>query len=138
MKRHHEVLVEELMTTAVISVKAADPLEIARQQMELAGIRHLPVVDESQQVIGILSNRDLLRASRGKHSSRVGDHMTIDVVTVSPSSSAAEAATRMQELKIGSLPVVGEDQRLIGMITETDFLGVAARTLRGFDPIDRS
>jgi CBS domain-containing membrane protein len=134
MRRHREIRVEELMTTAVIAVRAGDSLEAARQQMEMAGIRHLPVVDDAQQVIGILSDRDLLRAVGG----RVGAHMTSDVVTVSPSSSAADAATRMQELKIGSLPVVSDDQRLVGMVTETDFLAVAARALRGLAPLDRS
>ncbi len=138
MRRHHDILVEDLMTTAVIAVRAHDSLEMARDQMELAGIRHLPVVDESQQVVGILSNRDLLRAARRHHGGKVGDHMTVDVVTVSPSTRAAEAALRMQELKIGSLPVVGEDQRLIGMITETDFLAVAARALRGLDLLERT
>jgi CBS domain-containing protein len=133
MRQHRDILVEDLMTTAVIAVHARDSLETARTQMEMAGIRHLPVIDDSQQVIGVLSNRDLLRAGQG----RVGEHMTVDVVTVSPATSAADAATRMQELKIGSLPVVGEDSRLIGMVTETDFLGVAARALRGHDLLDR-
>jgi len=130
--RHH-ILVEDLMTTAVIAVHARDSLETARTQMELAGIRHLPVVDDAQQVIGILSNRDLLRAEKG----RVGEHMTVDVITVLPSMRAADAATRMQELKIGSLPVVGDDARLIGILTETDFLGVAERALRGHELLER-
>jgi CBS domain-containing protein len=129
----HNILVEDLMTTAVIAVHARDSLEAARTQMEMAGIRHLPVVDDAQQVIGILSNRDLLRAGEG----RVGEHMTVDVVTVLPSTRAADAATRMEELKIGALPVVGDDARLIGILTETDFLGVAARALRGHDLLER-
>jgi CBS domain-containing protein len=137
MRRHHEILVEDLMTTAVIAIRAGDSLDLARDQMEVAGIRHLPVIDDRQQVIGILSNRDLLRASRGRAHGRVADHMTTDVVTVPASLSAAEAASRMQELKIGSLPVVSDDQRLIGMVTETDFLAVAARALRGVDLLER-
>ena len=128
-----QILVEDLMTTAVIAVHARDSLEAARNQMELAGIRHLPVVDDAQQVIGILSNRDLLRAGEG----RVGEHMTVDVVTVLPSTRAADAASRMEQLKIGALPVVGEDARLIGILTETDFLGVAVRALRGHDLLER-
>jgi CBS domain-containing protein len=133
MRHHNEILVEDLMTTAVIAVRASDSLELARDQMEVAGIRHLPVIDDAQQVVGILSNRDLLRARKG----RVGDHMTVDVVTVLPSLKAAEAASRMRDLKIGSLPVVNEDQRLIGVVTETDFLSVAANALSGHDLLER-
>jgi CBS domain-containing protein len=132
MKR--SIRVEDLMSTAVIAVKASDALDLARDQMEVAGIRHLPVVDEHQQVVGILSNRDLLRAGP---KGRVGEHMTTQVVTVLGSARAADAAARMQELKIGSLPVVGEDQRLVGIITETDFLGVAWRALCGLSLVEQ-
>ena len=57
--------------------------------------------------------------------------MTRAVRTVRATTPAHEAATLMIEQKIGCLPVVGEDEQLVGIITETDFLEVAARALRG-------
>jgi CBS domain-containing protein len=127
-----DLRVSDLMSTAVISVKASDTLDHARTTMEVADIRHLPVVDDKFHVVGVLSNRDLLRAAsrRGAAKLRVGTLMTREVVTVHPRTGAAEAAARMLERKIGSLPVVGEDEILVGVVTETDFLRLAERALR--------
>jgi CBS domain-containing protein len=123
--------VDALMTTAVISLHARDPLSRAREEMETASIRHLPVVDDSNHVLGILSDRDLLRASSRRASTPVALLMTREVVTVRPSTPAHEALAMMMELKIGSLPVVGADEQLVGVITETDFLAVAREALQG-------
>jgi CBS domain-containing protein len=84
------------------------------------------------RVSDLMSNRDLLRAAgkRGGSKVRVGTLMTHEVVTVFPSTLAAEAAAKMLQYKIGSLPVVGEDEVLVGVVTETDFLRFAQRALR--------
>jgi CBS domain-containing protein len=63
--------------------------------------------------------------------------MTRGVRIVRPSTPAAEAAALMIELKIGALPVIGEGEQLVGVITETDFLAVAHQALSGM-PLDRA
>lgn len=135
MKRKRTHTVEDFMSSAVISMKETDTIRSAEWEMNMAEIRHIPVVDQRNHVIGVLSNRDLGRAL-GQAESKpipVAGVMSRSVLTVRPSTPAHEAATLMLEHKIGCLPVVGDDEQLIGIITETDFLRVAEKALRGVD-----
>jgi CBS domain-containing protein len=129
--RLQDLLVGELMSTAVVSIKEDDLVTRANVRMKFADVRHLPVVDAGAHVVGILSNRDVMTALAGHGRRRaVGDVMTRPVVTIRADEAASEAAARMLEHKIGSLPVVNEDRQLIGVITETDLLRVAHQALR--------
>lgn len=125
------VRVEKLMTTGVIAVRDTDTVGKADSEMRTADIRHLPVIDRDSHVVGIVSNRDLLRALGAKDGCfrRIGEVMTRDVATVHPQMPAHQAVEIMLERKIGALPVVGDDGVMIGIITETDFLGVAHQAL---------
>jgi CBS domain-containing protein len=125
MKRN-SVTVEDLMTTSVIALKATETVERAREDMELCAIRHIPVVDDRNHVIGIVSDRDLVRAHPSRH---ISELMTRSVRIVRPETPASEAASILIDSKFGSLPVVGEDEQLVGILTETDFLMVAQRAL---------
>src|SRR5262245_55961317 len=127
------LLVEDLMSTAVISLKESDRLGRAQLEMHIAEIRHLPVVDGRNHVVGILSNRDLIRAigKSDRMAVPVAEIMTRTVQTVRPTTPAHEAADMLIQSKIGCLPVVGEDLALVGIITETDFLTAARDALRG-------
>jgi CBS domain-containing protein len=116
------------MTTAVIALRARDSARIARDNMKAAEIRHLPVVDDRNHVVGILSDRDLMTCA---DLTRIADVMTRRVRTVRPDTPAADAVALLIEHKIGSLPVVGTDEQLIGVITETDFLSIAQQALVG-------
>ncbi len=122
--------VESLMTTGVVAVKDSDSLAEADQAMRTAAIRHLPVVDAKGHVVGMVSNRDLAPVKRAKKEHRVGEVMSRDVITVRADSDAADAADVMLEKKIGALPVVGSQEELIGIVTETDFLEIARSALR--------
>ncbi len=114
----------------MVAVRGSDSVLQAEEQMSVADIRHLPVVDERHRVIGILSNRDLMRVGRKKRKElRVGDVMTRDVATVRPFTPAHKAATIMLERKINSLPVVGDEEQLVGIVTATDFLTIARDAL---------
>jgi CBS domain-containing protein len=126
--------IEELMTTGVIALKESDTVGGADEQMKVADIRHLPVVDDHHHVVGIVSNRDLARTlanPKGKQK-RIAEIMTRDVLTVRSEMPAYRAAEIMIDRKIGSLPVVGDDGVMIGIVTETDFLAVAHKALHGF------
>lgn len=115
--------VESLMSTALITVRDTDTIALADAEMKLGSVRHVPVVDEKQNLVGILSSRDVLEAmARGKKSVRVGEYMSRHPVMVSPDTPAQEALDLMLEHRFGSLPVVGSDGHLMGIITETDFL----------------
>jgi CBS domain-containing protein len=135
MKRKSQRKVEDFMSTAVITLKETDTLSAADLEMKLAEIRHMPVVDKKGHVVGVVSDRDLLR-----HVTRTDDKpvpiasiMSRRVRTVKPDTSASDAAAILLEHKIGCLPVVGEGEQLVGIITETDYLVIAEQALRGVD-----
>lgn len=136
MNRKRLPRVEDFMTTAVITMKATDTLSRVDLEMKLAEIRHIPVVDENNHLLGVVSDRDVLR-SRARFGEeaplRIADVMTRKVRTASPSTPAHEAASTMLEHRIGCLPVIGDSEQLVGIVTETDFLVVAKRALAGHD-----
>jgi CBS domain-containing protein len=132
--RRTELRVADLMTTAIVTVKASDNLTSARAEMEVGVIRHLPVVDDRNTLVGVLSDRDVLHLrATNKH---VADVMTRDVITVSPDAPAIEAASIMLDHKISSVLVVDDAGTLVGVVTQTDYLEVARRALLGI-PLER-
>jgi len=128
-----DLSVSDLMSTALMTVGPRDTVERADLDMKLAGIRHFPVVDERNHLIGVVSDRDLLRAFGSPEIKRVviKDIMSKKVQTVSEETAAVDAVEAMLEHKIGCLPVVGDDGHLVGLVTETDFMLVAFRALNG-------
>ena len=126
-----ELKVSDLMTTALVTVKEAEPIGLADTAMKLGQLRHVPVVDGHGHLVGILSARDVLAAlARGKGSAPAAEHMTRRVISVGPDTPAAEALDLLVENRFGALPVVGEEGELIGIVTETDFL-LASRDMFG-------
>jgi len=127
------------MTAEVTSLFRDDELTLANDIMRLGRIRHLPVLDrETQQVVGVLSGRDLYQSALVEalglggagHRSllktlRVEEVMTEDPVTVAPDVSLRDAARLMLERKLGCLLVVA-DGLLVGILTEADFVALAA------------
>jgi CBS domain-containing protein len=128
--------VSEYMVREVVYLRRADTVLHAREVMALGDLRHLPIVDETLHVIGIISDRDVLAAlATGERKTVVGEIMTHPVHTVTATTPAHVAVARMLSQKIGALAVVSdEDPRLVGIVTETDFLVVAQRALAGNAP----
>lgn len=133
------VRVRDVMRDAPKTLGRNDQLTLADDVMSAARIRHLPVLDEDGRLCGILSQRDMFRgalaaalgygtAAQRKMLSMlvVKEVMTTDVVTIHPDASLAEAAKLMLERKVGCLPVI-EAGRLVGIVTESDFVALAAR-----------
>jgi acetoin utilization protein AcuB len=123
------------MRRSPITVAGSDTLDQAMKTLETWRIRHLPVV-EGDRLVGIVSDRDLKKAApspfdleaaeefvRLTSGVTVSEVMTREVVTISPYTPIEDAAALMGEKRIGALPVVQEG-RLVGIITETDVLGV--------------
>ena len=132
--------VRDVMTPDVTTLQRNDKLTLADDIMRLGRIRHLPVLDEDGQLAGILTQRDLFRGALakalgyGERAQRqlmdtlvVKEVMTSEVLTTTPDTPLAEAAKVLVERKIGCLPVV-DGGRLIGIITEADFVALATRT----------
>lgn len=121
------------MSTALVTVRAHETITSANAEMQVGVIRHLPVVDDRGRLVGVVSDRDLLHVRGAK---RVSEVMTRDIQTVRPETSAADAATIMLDNKISSVLVVDEADTLVGMVTQTDYLDLARRSLLGL-PLER-
>ncbi len=137
--------VARLMKSAVLSLPATASLDTAWSYLEEAGIRHLPVADPQGHLVGVVSQRDLLRArdlmraaDNRRQPLRLGDVMHTEVLKVPPELPAHEAAAMMIEHKIGMLPVVDAEDHIVGIVTETDFLEVAREALLGVEPSQRA
>ena len=126
--------VKERMTRNPATVKPEDGLQDAIWKMERGHFRHLPVVDDSRKLIGMLSDRDirLIRPSLafvGKDdamvqlwSIAVQQAAVFDPVKVRHDTTLKEAAELMLRWHVGGLPVVHDEGKLIGIITYTDLL----------------
>ena len=125
--------VKNIMTAEVVTLKVDEELSLASDIMTLGRIRHLPVV-EGDHLVGIISQRDLFKASLASvmsHDFReTRDHlkeitikevMVRNVETIDPEAEIHDAGLMMLKKKTGCLPVV-QNENLVGMLTETDIL----------------
>ena len=124
----------QIMAHEIITVHPSDVIDLAAQMMNWEYIRHMPVEDDEGKLVGVLSHRSLLRAMskrrNGDDVPAVRDVMNTDPVTVTPETSTIEGIRLMKLRRVGCLPVVdGADGRLVGIVTETDFLNIAGRML---------
>lgn len=116
----------ELSSRAVVSVAPEDTLGEAAERMAEQGVGSAVVLDAGR-LIGILTERDLLRAVAGRvHTSeaRVREWMTVDPVTATEDTSAEEAMRTMLEQGFRHLPVV-EGGRTLGVVSLRELMRVA-------------
>jgi acetoin utilization protein AcuB len=127
------MFVRDRMSSPAVTITPNTTLQDALNLMHEHRFRRLPVVDEKGRLVGIVSERDLLYVSpppatllNGLELNhvlsklRIEEVMTQDVITTTPDAFIEEAARLMVENKIGGLPIVDEDNHVVGVITETD------------------
>ena len=125
--------VGQFMTRDLFTAQPDDVIDLAANVMQWKHIRHVPVEDAEGRLVGILSHRDLVRMLAKGHLTNepisVRDVMRTDIlVTVTPETPTLDALDKMRDNQIACLPVV-HGGRLVGIVTERDFLDVAARLL---------
>ncbi|MEU6537458.1 CBS domain-containing protein [Streptomyces sp. NPDC047000] len=131
MKPH---TVGEVMTSEVVLAHRRTPFKELVRLLDRHRISGLPVIDDDDKVLGVVSGTDLVRAQAvraRRHRSggaTAGALMTSPAVTVHPESSVSDAARVMERHGIERLPVVDEEDRLIGIATRRDLLRVFLRT----------
>ena len=128
------VCVEDVMTTKLITLSPSDTLKTAREIMQKARIRHLPIVSPKGGFVGLLSQRDLLKASVSNFADvqtdvrdqieagiPVSEAMSTEVLTIPPDLPLVQAGELILAHKFGCLPVLDRGQ-LMGILTESDFV----------------
>jgi CBS domain-containing protein len=133
--------VRDIMETKLVTIPASERLSMVEDIMTLGRVRHMPVV-QGGELVGVVSERDLLRASLSVlsehrdaerrmflHVVEISRVMSSPPVVIGPDATIREAALLMADRKIGCLPVV-EANQLVGMITETDVLRWVASDVR--------
>jgi acetoin utilization protein AcuB len=117
----------------MVTISESDTLSTVEDIMTLGHVRHMPVV-RAGRLVGVVSERDLLRASLSNltelaseerraflHVVEIARVMSSPPIVVDADASVEEAARKMAEHKIGCLPVL-ENEHLLGLVTETDVL----------------
>jgi CBS domain-containing protein/gamma-glutamyl:cysteine ligase YbdK (ATP-grasp superfamily) len=131
--------VSQYMTTDIFTVRPDDPVELVADLMSWERIRYVPVEDDKGRLVGLVSQRvvlrylaDLAKQSReaGAESIPVADIMRRELITVTPDTRTLDATALMQKHRIGCLPVV-QDGHIVAVLTEEDFVGLASKVLAG-------
>lgn len=132
------ITVNEFMTTEPCTLRDTDSINDARQIMTEKHIRHIPVTDGNNHVLGLVTQRDVLAATgpvtaksespETKAGATLSDIMIRNVSIVHPTDSLRQAAIYLQGHKYGCLPVVSNDL-LVGIITDSDFIAIAINLL---------
>ena len=138
------MFVRDRMTPNPITVTPDTPFQDALRLMREHRFRRLPVVNEQGELVGIVSERDLLYASPSPATSlsvwelnyllsklKIEEIMTREVITTTPDAPIEDAAHLIVTNKIGGLPVVDENNHVVGVITETDIFKTFVEMLGG-------
>ena len=141
-----QVLVKHIMSSPVVTFFAEQTLPLAEDVMRFKHLRHLPVIDDDHYLIGLVTHRDLLAAqpssltgfSRRERRARnaditVSQIMRRDVWTIREDALASVAGCTLFDHEYGCLPVLDHGHRLVGIITEHDYLRFAIKALRQHD-----
>jgi CBS-domain-containing membrane protein len=139
-------LAKDIMTTNVVTLDESEQLDQLGEALKSFRFRHMPVV-QGDRLVGMTTQRDLLRISASSlipHRSqqdaflqqrfRVRDIMTEEVQSARPDTPLTELAERMRSGNLGCVPIVDSQQRVVGIVTEADFVKLAQTLLKLLDP----
>ncbi len=132
-----DLLVEEVMQTDILTVQPDDIVEFVADMMDWAKIRYVPVENNKGNFVGLITSRNVLRTLRKMTDDeslkdfKVKDIMIQKPKTIEPNKKVEEAMEIMDQIKVGSLPVI-QKNKLIGMLTEADFFQLSKRLFKRF------
>jgi acetoin utilization protein AcuB len=139
------MFISKVMTRNVVTIDKNADISAAQEKMAEHRIRHLPVVEENNLLIGIVTDRDIRSALPSSQSvekddmkkiisSKIDEIMTKNPVSISPFDTIQDALLLLQKKRFGSLPVVDRQEKLIGIITTRDLLREFINVLGLEDP----
>lgn len=138
-RREELTKAHEIMSTPVMSVQRSATMTEVQKLFSERRFRHLPVLSETGQLVGLVSDRDVLRfqlellETRTKRTGAtpVSEVMITDILTATPDTPIRLVAQTLFEERIGSMPIVDDSNQIRGIITRSDIL----RALINFGPI---
>jgi CBS domain-containing protein len=137
------MLVRNVMTCPALTVGAETSLKDALALLDEHSVTMLPVVSRTGEVVGVLSEADVVREAlpadvrthlipegtlQTERAHRVADLMSFHPVTVGPDTDLAAAAVLMTDTTVKSLPVVGDDGRVVGIVSRRDIVRLLTRS----------
>lgn len=141
-KREQVLLASQIMSSPVATIGADEQVEKAWDLFHEKSFRHLPVISKDNKLVGILSDHDFLHLWMGQNSKlltppqqmkrAVKEIMTTNVLTARPGTKVRSIAEVMFDEHISALPIVDEQENLIGILTSNDIL----RTLVNSAPLE--
>ena len=123
--------IQDIMSATAITISADADYSAAFEIMEEKDLHHVPVVNAAEEVVGLVTRRDLQLAARcfKEAPAEVSEVMHSPVLTISSKADLREAVELMMEKRIGCLPVTNDGKHLVGMITETDLFRALKKLL---------
>lgn len=131
--------IKDIMTRELFFVRPNRNLDIVDDVMEWHDIRHVLVIDSHGYLLGVISQRDILRSAVSNQTNitqedqkhlfsliPVTEIMKTRLITTTPETPIHEAAQLLLENKIGCLPVLDVESKVIGIVSESDFVKWAA------------
>lgn len=141
-ERQPAILARQIHNAPVVSLAPTASVAEAWELFRVRRFRHVPVLNGSGRIVGILSDRDVLRATKNPFLSspteslssetQVQHVMTADVLTAHPDTSIRDIARVFFEERIGAVPIVDRGEALVGIVTRSDIL----RTVLSSAPLE--
>lgn len=122
----------QFMTTTLITVRPDDSMDLAASIMDWKRVRHVPVENDKGELVGLVSHRSIIKKIvAGEHGETIAirDIMNSKPIYAYPETSTVEAIRTMRDERISSLPVIDKDNKLVGVVTEHDFIKLATHVL---------
>ncbi|WP_406264150.1 CBS domain-containing protein [Streptomyces sp. NBC_00191] len=124
--RHRSVA--DLMSPTAVSVQRGTAFKEIARLLDEYGITAVPVIDDNERPVGVVSEADLLRKQTSRDTSSVAEElMSSPAIVAQPGWSVVRAARVMEKKRIKRLPVVDESGRLVGVISRSDLLQLFLR-----------
>jgi acetoin utilization protein AcuB len=137
VQRAPAVLASQIMTSPVHCLQPTDTYERARSLFQQSRYRHVPIVSDAGALVGIISDRDILREAAHigeqlqpwlteliSQERTIAEFMTKRVLTATPQAEIRNVAKVLFEERIGGMPIVEESGKVVGIVTRSDILRV--------------
>jgi CBS domain-containing protein len=127
--------VSQYMTQDFVTVQPDDPVELVRELMDWEHTRHLAVEDDKGRLVGLISQRAVLRhyaslvnRSGGEPSVSAAHLMRRNPISVTPDTTTLDAIELMRNHRVGCLPVL-QDGHIVAILSEEDFIGIVGKII---------